>query len=255
MNNDDSPAFVYSASYGEDEKSVNFEYATRCNVEFQKAGVRGISLLFASGDSGAGGNCTKSAGRLNPNFPVGSPYVTGVGGLVGGKAGAEPTGETADSISGGGFSDYWSTVPEWQKDAVAAYQSACAANKCPPLNTWSQKGRGYPDIAAQSENFLVVTFGIPLPVSGTSAACPTASGIIGLLNDARIAAGKSPLGFLNPFLYHAATVDPLAFNDIVEGSNMGCSNGGFSAAKAWDPVTGLGSLNYKRLVKIALDLP
>jgi tripeptidyl-peptidase-1 len=56
--------------------SVNFDYAKRCNVEFQKAGLRGISLLFASGDSGAGGNCT-SSGRLVPNFPVGSPYVTG----------------------------------------------------------------------------------------------------------------------------------------------------------------------------------
>lgn len=254
VSNDPSPPFLYSVSYGEDEKSVNLDYAKRCNTEFMKAGARGISLLFASGDSGAGGNCTKSAGRLNPNFPAGSPYVTAVGGVTGGTAGAEPTGEVVDSISGGGFTDYWET-PEWQKDAVKAYQGACLTNKCPPLNTWNQNGRGYPDIAAQSESFLVVTYGISMPVAGTSAACPSASGIIGLINDARLAAGKSSLGFLNPFLYHAATQDPLAFNDIVKGTNMGCSNGGFSAAKGWDSATGLGSLNYKRLVKLALALP
>ncbi len=158
----------------------------------------------------------------------------GVGGTVGGTAGSEPTGETADSISGGGFTDYW-TTPDWQKDAVSNYQTNCAANKCPPSSTWNAGGRGYPDIAAQSEGFLVLTFGFPMPVSGTSAACPTASGIIGLINDARIAAGKKSLGFLPPFLYHAASVDPLAFNDVVSGTNQGCSNGGFTAAKAWDP--------------------
>ena len=172
-----------------------------------------------------------------------------------GAGGKSPTGETVDAISGGGFSDYWNAIPDWQKDAVSKYTAACATNKCPPTSTFNTGGRGYPDIAAQSENFLVTTFGIPMPVSGTSAACPTASGIIGLINDARIAAGKKSLGFLNPFLYHAAVVDPLAFNDVLSGANMGCKNGGFSAASGWDPATGLGTLNYPRLVKIALSLP
>jgi subtilase family serine protease len=34
---------------------VSLDYANRLNVEFQKAGARGISLLFASGDSGTVG--------------------------------------------------------------------------------------------------------------------------------------------------------------------------------------------------------
>ena len=38
-------------------------------------------------------------------------------------------------------------------------------------------------------------------VGGTSASSPTFAGIITLLNDARIAEGMPPLGFLNPLIY------------------------------------------------------
>lgn len=44
---------VFSTSYGEDEDSWSYSAATRLNVEFAKAGARGISLLFASGASPA----------------------------------------------------------------------------------------------------------------------------------------------------------------------------------------------------------
>ena len=47
---------VFSTSYGEDETSTSSAYAGRLNAEFMKAGARGISLLFASGDSGASGD-------------------------------------------------------------------------------------------------------------------------------------------------------------------------------------------------------
>jgi tripeptidyl-peptidase-1 len=70
--------YLFSVSYGDDEDSLSLEYANlfprrslypefyfhrnlflarymlRINVEFQKAGLRGISILIASGDSGAG---------------------------------------------------------------------------------------------------------------------------------------------------------------------------------------------------------
>lgn len=54
-------------------------------------------------------------------------------------------------------------------------------------------------------------------------------------NDARIAAGKSPMGFLNPFIYQYPTI----FNDVTSGHNPGCDTTGFEAAAGWDPVTGL----------------
>ena len=44
-----------SVSYGDNEDGVDFAYASRVNVEFQKAGVRGTSVLFSSGDGGVSG--------------------------------------------------------------------------------------------------------------------------------------------------------------------------------------------------------
>ena len=239
---------VFSTSYGEDEHTVAIEYATRINTEFVKAGARGISLLFASGDSGAAGvhgGCP--GGKFVPKWPAGSPYVTAVGGTQGG--GLAPP-ETAALIASGGFSDRW-PQPGWQSDAVAAYLKMAGV---PSASKFNASGRAFPDLSAQAMSFVVVTNKVPLPgVSGTSCASPTAGGVIGLLNDARLSAGKTPMGFLNPFVYqHAA-----AFNDCTEGSNKGClgGGGGFPAKTGWDAVTGVGTPNYAALKAAALALP
>ena len=118
---------------------------------------------------------------------------------------------------------------------------------------FNSTARGFPDIAAQAVNFVIVTHGIPLPgVSGTSCASPTAAGIFGLLNDRRASSGKKPLGFLNPFIYANAA----AFNDITKGKNNGCgSTSGFPAAAGWDAATGLGSPNYPKLAAAVDALP
>ncbi|KAH9018847.1 hypothetical protein EDB85DRAFT_1873510, partial [Lactarius pseudohatsudake] len=52
------------------------------------------------------------------------------------------------------------------------------------------------------------------------------AGIISLLNDYRISNGRSPLGFLNIWLY---SVFIPGLNDITSGSNPGCNTNGFSA--------------------------
>ena len=69
---------------------------------------------------------------------------------------------------------------------------------------------------------------------GTSCSSPTFGGIIGLINDARLSQGKSPVGFLNPLIYE----HPEVFTDITAGNNPGCGTQGFQASKGWDPVTG-----------------
>merc|ERR1719267_428477 len=57
------------------------QYVQRVNTEFQKIGLRGVSLFVASGDSGANGRsdgtCTDKV--LHASFPGSSPYVTTVG--------------------------------------------------------------------------------------------------------------------------------------------------------------------------------
>jgi tripeptidyl-peptidase-1 len=241
---------LFSTSYGEDETSVSMAWADRLNTEFMKAGARGISLLVASGDSGAAGD--KGCGpndEFIAQWPSGSPYVTAVGGTGSALGG----GENAASLSSGGFSNRWAR-PAWQKAAVDAYASGSTGASLPPAAQWNRTGRGFPDIAAQAENFVVVVDGIPLPgVAGTSCASPTASGVIALLNDARIAAGKSTLGFLNPLLYSALAS---GLNDVTSGSNHGCGFGkGFPAVKGWDASTGLGTPNYAKLLPLVMALP
>ena len=94
-------------------------------------------------------------------------------------------------------------------------------------------------------------------VLGTSCSCPVVAGLVSLINDRRIAAGKSTLGFLNPFLYANAA----ALNDITAGAGAGCTwqpfgtPDGYPAVKGWDAVTGLGTPNYQALVQAALALP
>ena len=54
------------------------------SAEFVKAAGRGISLLFASGDSGAASIDHACPGdAFSPNWPAGSPWVTAVGGTRG----------------------------------------------------------------------------------------------------------------------------------------------------------------------------
>ncbi len=107
VSNMTNPPKVQSVSYGDDEGTVSFEYATRVNVEFQKAGVRGLSLLFSSGDGGVGGSSGNPCVVFVPTFPAASPYVTAVGGTWS----ANP--EIAAGLSAGGFSNYWPR-PQYQ---------------------------------------------------------------------------------------------------------------------------------------------
>jgi len=77
--------------------------------------------------------------------------------------------------------------------------------------------------------------------------------MITLINDARITIGKKSVGYLNPIIYTPLFAS--AFNDITIGSNQGCGTPGFSTARGWDPVTGLGTPNFEKLLALFLVLP
>lgn len=259
---DDSEVpLVISTSYGEDEDSTHIDYANRCNVEFQKAAARGISLLFSSGDSGVEGiggsmfnesspcktDCDAGSDCFVPQWPAASPWITSVGGTKQWPGGAE----IAEGISSGGFSLRWKR-PDWQKDVVAAYLQHQQSDGMPDTTHYRQEGRAFPDIAAQSVNFMVILDMIPYPVSGTSCSSPTVAGVISLLNDLRLREGQAPLGFLNPLIYGKLAG---ALTDIVKGSNPGCDTQGFPALPGWDAVTGLGTPNYIKMAEVVQSLP
>lgn len=137
--------------------------------------------------------------------------------------------ETAATFTAGGFSDVFAR-PSYQDSAVSSYLSDLGSINSGLFNT---SGRGFPDVAAQGQNLEIIWTGVAGLVSGTSCSSPIFASVIALLNDRLIAAGKSPLGFLNPFLYSTGAS---AFNDITSGNNPGCNTTGFSATTGWDPV-------------------
>ncbi|KAJ7421754.1 tripeptidyl peptidase 1 [Willisornis vidua] len=134
-----------------------------------------------------------------------------------------------------------------------------SASKLPPSSYYNSSGRAYPDLAALSDNYWVVTNRIPLPwVSGTSASTPVVAGMLALINDRRLQRGLAPLGFLNPTLYQLQERGlGAAFFDVTQGCHLSCLDGtvqgqGFCAGPAWDPVTGWGTPNFPSLLRALL---
>ena len=173
-----------------------------------------------------------------PTFPAGSPWVTAVGAT-------ESQGpEVCARFSSGGFSNYWAR-PAYQDEAVSAYFKN--AQNLPDQSRYNNSGNGFPDVAAQGVGFAVRCGGFwNEGVAGTSCSSPTFTGILSLVNEERLKAGKSSLGFLNPLIYK--TLGPSGvFNDITDGSNPGCGTDGFYAASGWDPVTGWGTPDFQKI--------
>ncbi|KAH9053895.1 peptidase S8/S53 domain-containing protein [Lactarius vividus] len=224
-----------TTSYGTSENAFPRDYALHVCYLFAQLGARGVSVLFASGDDGVGrGDC---AARFTPIFPATCPFVTTVGGTMSFWP------EVAASLSGGGFSEYFPR-PWYQQQAVSTFLDNLGQQYS---GLYNPDGRGIPDISAQAMKIRFFYKGEEIRGDGTSGSAPIVAGIICLLNDYRISQGKPPLGFLNSWLYGGGLN---GLNDIVSGSNPGCDTNGFSATVGWDPVTGLGTPDFLRLMHI-----
>ena len=178
---------------------------------FAQLGTMGISVLFASGDSGVGGgscrsNDGKGGKKFIPAFPAScgsfyiynkymrftrwrlrGPFVTTVGGTT------QVNPEVAANFSGGGFSNYFAR-PSYQNSAVSSYLQNIGSQhsglfKCvccfdgKDLTSLtgtiiSTTGRGYPDISAQARNFQIVHAGEVKSVFGTSCSAPVRFSLI-----------------------------------------------------------------------------
>ncbi|KAG9243263.1 peptidase S8/S53 domain-containing protein [Calycina marina] len=255
LSNDKLPQTI-TTSYGENEQTVPITYAKTVCSMFGQLAARGVSIIFSSGDSGVGSGCQTNDGknttRFMPIFPATCPWVTSVGGTHQ----IEP--EFAVDFSSGGFSDYW-PMPDYQKNAVKEYLDKLG-DKWTGL--YNPQGRGFPDVAAQAVSYHVYEGKyLDLLVGGTSASAPAFAAMIALLSSARMSEGKPPLGFLNPMLY--TLINTTAFTDIVDGGSTGCTGrdqffqeisapipyASWNATVGWDPVTGLGTPNFDRLLQ------
>jgi tripeptidyl-peptidase-1 len=260
--NSSHPPLVHSISYG--GKEIESAEARGFDAEMMKFGLRGLTVLVSSGDNGVSSSSAsndESQCGYFPSFPATSRFVTAVGATQGPEAGKEEIvcSTETDSIitSGGGFSALYDR-PTWQKSAVEGYLQT-VTDIVPGFNS---KGRAIPDVSALGRNYVIVDGGQIIPVSGTSASAPVFAAMITLINDERIAAGKKPLGFLNPVLYK---LDSSVWNDITSGRNncaargydefrIVCCEQGFRAAQGWDPATGLGTPKFQLLRKALLAL-
>jgi tripeptidyl-peptidase I len=243
----------------------------QCN-EWMKLGMQGVTVVVASGDLGVGPDylCNGNSQNIFEPFYIATcPYVLAVGATeLDTPAGQKPQPnqhlteraplwETPCPIagcppsragSGSGFSNVFAQ-PSYQKTAVANYLSKVSL----PFGSYSQfvnqsnfqnitsgvfnkLGRAYPDVSAVGSDILITDNGQWTTANGTSAATPLWAGILTLINEARLAAGKATLGFINPTLYS----NPQVFNDITSGNSVGCNTDGFPAAVGWDAATGLG---------------
>jgi tripeptidyl-peptidase-1 len=217
-----------------------------------------VSVIFASGDLGVGSACLTNDGtnrtRFSPIFPATCPWVTSVG------ATQNNSPEEAVYFSAGGFSDLW-LRPAYQDVAVKSYLEKLGGRW---TGLYNPRGRGFPDVSAQGVNYVVVSQGqLRSDFNGTSASAPTFASIVALLNDARLRSNRPALGFLNPWLYSSGYT---ALNDVVLGGSTGCDghapfhgppNGSpvvpyasWNATDGWDPVTGLGTPDFSKLLNL-----
>jgi len=258
LGNTQNPPLVHSISYGSIATEDDQNDMKSFNTELCTLGTRGVTVSVSSGDDGVANfeaRSDPSACGFNPSFPATSPYVVAVGATQGPESGQPEVACSSATggiiTTGGGFSVTFD-VPPYQSAVVSNYLKN--GPNLPPSSQFNGKGRGYPDIALLGFNYEVVIAGQQYGVSGTSASSPVWAGFLSLINARRLEAGKPALGFVNPALYKLASTKGI-FNDITTGENNCCAGQGspvcctygFTASTGWDPLTGLGSVNFNAL--------
>jgi subtilase family serine protease len=233
---------VLSQSFGEAEDclGVNVDGSHQPGVTlaaahrtYSQLADEGITSFASAGDDGsAQPTCDGNSFMLAASTPASDPLVTGVGGT---QLSANPrTGdyehevvwnETSDFgiAGGGGFSTHFAP-PGFQR------------------GLGSFPGRGVPDVAysAAFQGSVLAAWSVIAPpgsfftFAGTSAGSPQWAALVAIadqLNHGR-------LGDINPALYQLSAGD---FHDITRGNNAFPGVPGYTAARGWDPATGLGS--------------
>jgi subtilase family serine protease len=234
---------------------------------YEDAAAKGVTVLTASGDSGA---TDATAGSDNFTFPVTSwpdsdPLVTGVGGT---KLSLDATGDhTAPDVVWNDTFD----VPTQQfifgdngPNALAGGGGKSIVFPRPdyqfPVANVVGSQRGVPDISMSgacngSVNVFQSFGGQPAgwyPTCGTSEATPLFAGIVAL---AAQRAGH-PLGLINPALYFMSEARAPGIVDVTKGNNtVSFSQGGklvtvtgSAARHGYDLASGVGTIDARLFV-------
>ena len=259
---------IISLSYGTCESAMGSSQLSAWNSLWQQAQTQGQTVLVSSGDSGVAGcdtstNSSASYGA-DVNGLCSSPYSTCVGGTQ-----FNDTTNTSKywSRSNTGTTDALGYIPEvaWNESGNVTGGSGLWASGG-GTSTWTQPTwqvangvpadgfRHVPDIsltAAQHDGYLISMSGTLYIAAGTSAAAPSMSGIIAILQQYN--SGKR-LGNINPNLYKLFQKQINGgsyayFHPTPSGNNSVPGQTGYSAnPNTYNQATGLGSVDANILV-------
>lgn len=228
-----SNSWTYGCATGscsDTQLSSSFVSSTDSRLAFDAA--QGLTILFASGDSGA----KPDGSTLGTEFPSSDPNVLAVGATNLVLTGCGTTtcsgysSESGASISGGGYSGAFAE-PSWQTNTIG-----------------TKSGRAVPDVSMLGyiPGFWVYStisggacytskVGAWYGCAGTSLSTPLWAGFLAIVLQIR---GGVSMGNIGPKLYQLASSPSYLtyFHDVTSGSNKG-----YSAGSGWDPVTGWGT--------------
>jgi subtilase family serine protease len=191
-----SPGAVVSMSFGDVEGNPTAgSFVTDLHAVLLQATALRETLVAASGNAGATFTPFTGSDTAVAGYPASDPLVTAVGGtmplngpgglLVNGAYGGEQVWNEPPGASGGAPSALFA-APPWQR----------------PVTDF--KTRTVPDVAFNAESAggsTVFALGHAGLVGGTSLGAPAWAAIFALVNQARAAAGRGPLGLANDNLY------------------------------------------------------
>jgi pseudomonalisin len=258
---------VMSSSFGLCEAAIGTSGNQLFNSLWQQAAAQGITVLIASGDSGAAGCDSPSASQAVSGAAVNgicsTPNSTCVGGTQFNDASTPSLyWATANATNYGSALSY---IPElaWNGSAGTSGGSGLWASGGGASNIYSkpvwQAGNGVPsdgkrdvpDVslnAAVHDAYLFVLNGQLYLVGGTSAATPTMAAILSMAAQHT----GAPIGNANPTLYGLAANQgnggAAVFHDVTGGNNSVPGVTGFNAGPGYDLATGLGSVDAFQLV-------
>jgi len=256
---------VLTVSFGACEQDLGSAGVAFYRNLWAQAAAQGITVVVASGDSGAAG-CARAGVFSGPAPGVNALASTPSNVAVGGTQFTD------------GSSAYWRWWPHLDLSSARSYIPEAAWNESGnlmvglgiaatgggpstvhPKPAWQAAPgvpgdgkRDLPDLslaASQANGYLVQTGGLPNVVGGTSCGAPAFAGIMALL----VQQTGQRQGNPNPRLYQLATAQlggagPQVFHDVLQGNNTVPGTDGFPCTTGYDLATGLGSLDAAALV-------
>jgi subtilase family serine protease len=252
------PPNVVSASLGICETSVDRAEIRLTEHVLAAAVAAGITVAAGSGDSGS--FCLDAP--RSAFYPGGaSGWLTSVGGT---SLALNQGNEIVDEVpwndrsfapklgfgGGGGFSRYiarpWFQRGLGHQGRRAGPDVALMADPYPGMAIYCRVDARSNCDETQPGNPFVASF-------GTSASTPLFAGIVALADQRLLAAGRPPLGFVDPLIYRLGREGGHgALRDVVKGSNAAVYTTCCRARPGYDMASGWGSVNAERLEAIAL---